>query len=108
MKIWYQSYVDYENGAAYWDALKAHLDDIVDEGTEVHIKGITPFDSYAHPVVEWRCAPDVPGFEQQRRQAFSPLALLLYMASFRARTWQCWDLRSALEGCEVAPLLPRT
>lgn len=59
MKIWYQSYVDYENGAAYWDALKAHLDDIVDEGTEVHIKGITPFDSYAHPVVEWRCAREM-------------------------------------------------
>ena len=59
MKLWYQSYVDYENGAAYWDALKAHLDDIVDEGTEVHIKGITPFDSYAHAVVEWRCAREM-------------------------------------------------
>ena len=25
MRIWYQSYVDYENGAAYWDRLRAHL-----------------------------------------------------------------------------------
>lgn len=59
MKIWYQSYVDYENGAAYWDALRAHLDEIVDEGTHIDIKGITPFDSYAHPIVEWRCAREM-------------------------------------------------
>jgi Asp/Glu/hydantoin racemase len=51
MKIWYQSYVDYENGAAYWDALGAHLDAV--------IRGITPFDSYAHPLVEWRCGREM-------------------------------------------------
>ena len=59
MKIAYQSYVDYENGAAYWDALRAHLDEVTDPGTEIDILGITPFDSYAHPVVEWRCAREM-------------------------------------------------
>lgn len=59
MKIWYQSYVDYENGAGYWDALKPHLDAVADPGTTIDIKGITPFDSYAHPVVEWRCGREM-------------------------------------------------
>lgn len=59
MKIAYQSYVDYENGAAYWDALGAHLDAIKDPDTQIDILGITPFDSYAHPVVEWRCAREM-------------------------------------------------
>ena len=59
MKLWYQSYVDYENGASYWDALRVHLDAIVDPGTEIEIHGITPFDSYAHPLVEWRCGREM-------------------------------------------------
>lgn len=59
MRIWYQSYVDYENGKIYWDRLRAHLKTIVDEGTEVDVKGITPHDSYAHPIVEMRCAREV-------------------------------------------------
>lgn len=59
MRIWYQSYVDYENGATYWDELRKHLDAIVDPGTTIDIKGITPHDSYAHPIVEFRCAREV-------------------------------------------------
>ena len=59
MKLWYQSYVDYENGADYWDNLRKHLDAIVDPGTQVDIKGITPHDNYAHPIVEFRCAREV-------------------------------------------------
>jgi Asp/Glu/hydantoin racemase len=59
IRIWYQSYVDLENGKIYWDRLRAHLDDIVDPGTVVDIKGITPHDSYAHPIVEFRCAREV-------------------------------------------------
>ena len=59
MRIWYQSYVDYENGARYWDALRVHLDEIRDPETIIDINGITPFDSYAHPVVEWRCAREM-------------------------------------------------
>lgn len=59
MRIWYQSYVDYKNGKIYWDRLRAHLKTVVDEGTEVDVKGITPHDSYAHPIVEMRCAREV-------------------------------------------------
>ncbi len=59
MKLWYQSYVDYEHGAQYWDDLGKHLNTIVDPGTTVDIKGITPHDNYAHPIVEWRCAREV-------------------------------------------------
>src|SRR5271169_6531012 len=59
LRIWYQSYVDYENGKTYWDRLRKHLDAIVDPGTTVDIKGITPHDSYAHALVEMRCAREV-------------------------------------------------
>ncbi len=59
MKIWYQSYVDYENGASYWDMLQPHLNEIAGPGAEVHIRGITPYDSYAHPLMEWRCAREM-------------------------------------------------
>ena len=59
MRIWYQSYVDYANGKTYWDRLRAHLNAIVDAGTTVDIKGITPHDSYAHALVEMRCAREV-------------------------------------------------
>ena len=48
MRIWYQSYVDYENGKTYWDRLRKHLEAVLDPGTTVDIKGITPHDSYAH------------------------------------------------------------
>ena len=59
MKIWYQSYVDYENGKTYWDMLSKHLDEIISPGTTYDIRGITPFDSYAHPLVEMRCAREM-------------------------------------------------
>lgn len=59
MKIWYQSYVDAEHGQSYWDFLSKHIDTFIDPGTIVHIKGITPHDSYAHPIVEFRCAREV-------------------------------------------------
>lgn len=59
MKIWYQSYVDYENGKSYWDALRVHLNETVSSDTQIDIRGITPFDSYAHPLVEFRCAREM-------------------------------------------------
>jgi Asp/Glu/hydantoin racemase len=59
VRIWYQSYVDYEHGKTYWDRLQKHLDAVVDRGTTVDIKGITPHDSYAHALVEMRCAREV-------------------------------------------------
>ena len=59
IRIWYQSYVDYDNGKTYWDRLRTHLDQIVDPGTTVDIKGISPHDNYAHAIVEFRCAREV-------------------------------------------------
>ncbi|MGA2815908.1 MAG: hypothetical protein ABSE67_06360, partial [Xanthobacteraceae bacterium] len=59
MRIWYQSYVDEPNGKVYWDRLRRHLAAIADPGTTVEIKGISPYDNYAHPIVEFRCAREV-------------------------------------------------
>ncbi len=59
MRLWYQSYVDYENGASYWDMLRPHLEDAAGAGVQIDIHGITPFDSYAHPLVEFRCAREM-------------------------------------------------
>ena len=33
IRIWYQSYVDYDNGKTYWDRLRKHLDEIAEPGT---------------------------------------------------------------------------
>lgn len=59
IRIWYQSFVDEPNGRSYWDRLRRHLADVVDPGTSVEIHGITPFDSYAHALVEYRCGREV-------------------------------------------------
>jgi allantoin racemase len=59
IRLWYQSYVDEENGRNYWTHLRAHLARLVDDGTTVEIHGITPHDSYAHPLMEWRCAREM-------------------------------------------------
>lgn len=59
MRIWYQSYVDAEHGEVYWSYLRKHLDAIIDSDTQIDIKGITPHDSYAHPIVEFRCAREM-------------------------------------------------
>ena len=59
IRICYQSYVDYENGKTYWDTLGAYLKKITYPGTTIDIRGITPFDSYAHNLVEMRCAREM-------------------------------------------------
>jgi allantoin racemase len=59
IRIWYQSYVDEAHAGLYWDRLKAHLATITDPETQVDVKGITPHDSYAHALVEMRCAREV-------------------------------------------------
>jgi Asp/Glu/hydantoin racemase len=59
IRLWYQSYVDEENGRNYWVYLRAHLARLVDDGTKVEIHGITPHDSYPHPLMEWRCAREM-------------------------------------------------
>ncbi len=59
MRIWYQSYVDEANGAAYWARLRAHLAAVAAPGTVVEIHGITPHDSHPHPLEEWRCGREM-------------------------------------------------
>mgnify|MGYP002152429146 CR=1 FL=1 len=59
MRIAYQSYVDEENAGTYWVNLRKHFEHIVDDETTVDIKGITPPDSYAHSLSEFRCARDM-------------------------------------------------
>lgn len=58
-RIWYQSYVDYEHGASYWDFLGECLKKSSYPDTQIDIKGITPHDSYAHALVEMRCAREM-------------------------------------------------
>ncbi|HIA82225.1 MAG TPA: hypothetical protein EYO02_09000, partial [Rhodospirillales bacterium] len=59
IRIAYQSYVDESQAGTYWKNLQAHLDDIIDEGTTVDIKGITPPDAFAHSISEMRCAREM-------------------------------------------------
>ncbi len=59
IRIAYQSFIDAEHAGTYWKHLQAHLDKIVDPGTSVDIKGITPHDSYAHALSEFRCAREM-------------------------------------------------
>jgi Asp/Glu/hydantoin racemase len=59
IKIWYQSYLDSDSGGTYWEKLRAHLAAVADSGTQIHVRGISPPDSYAHPLMEWRCAREM-------------------------------------------------
>jgi allantoin racemase len=55
MRIWYQSFADRESASGYWDALQAFLQDMARPETELVFNGVTPPDSYAHAISEWRC-----------------------------------------------------
>lgn len=59
IRIAYQSYVDAESAGRYWPDLQAHLDRIADDGTSLDVKGISPPDSHAHALSEFRCAREV-------------------------------------------------
>jgi allantoin racemase len=56
IRIWYQSYVDAALGGPYLDHLRPHLERIRDRDTEISVREMTPPDSYAHPLMELRCA----------------------------------------------------
>jgi len=58
-RIWYQSYVDDQLGGTYLKYLRAHLNDVAAPGIEFVVHGMSPPDSYAHPLVEMRCAREV-------------------------------------------------
>ena len=57
MKLFYQSYVDESIGETYLQHLKKHIDEVAK--SEVVIHPLSPPDSFAHPVMEFRCARDV-------------------------------------------------
>ena len=60
LRIWYQSYVDYDNGKVYWDRLRKHLNEIVDPGTTVDIfKFITPLTPEENRHLEYLARRDV-------------------------------------------------
>ena len=59
IRIAYQSYTDESQAGTYWKHLNSHFEDIVDDGTTVDIKGITPPDSFAHAISEMRCAREM-------------------------------------------------
>ena len=59
IRIAYQSYTDESQAGTYWKHLNSHFEDIVDDGTTVDIKGITPPDSFAHAKSQMRCAREM-------------------------------------------------
>ena len=56
IKLWYQSYVDDALARPYLAALREHLDGVNDRNTTISVHELTPPDSFAHPLVEFRCA----------------------------------------------------
>lgn len=61
MRICYQSFINEELAPDYLSELQDHLDAAAGPDTEVHLKTLTPADSYAHPAVELRCSRQVLG-----------------------------------------------
>lgn len=61
MKICYQSFINEALADDYLSELQAYLSSVAGPETEVHLKTLTPPDSYAHPAVEFRCARQVLG-----------------------------------------------
>jgi Asp/Glu/hydantoin racemase len=59
IRLRYQSYVDRKLAAPYIDRLRLHLDEIRGPATTIELIELSPPDSYAHPLVEFRCARDV-------------------------------------------------
>ena len=59
IRIAYQSYTDEAQAGSYWQNLRAYLAEVADEGTSVEVLGISPPDSYAHALSEFRCAREV-------------------------------------------------
>ncbi len=55
MRIWYQSFADRESAPGYLRELDKFIKANAGENTEVVFKEVTPPDSYAHAISEWRC-----------------------------------------------------
>ena len=59
VKIWYQSFVDPGQHAAYFSDLTQALREMVEQGVEFDIHGIVPPDLELHRLTEFRCARQV-------------------------------------------------
>ena len=55
MKVWYQSFLNETAASGYWHRLACFLRGYARPDTELHFHGMTPHDSYAHGLVEYRC-----------------------------------------------------
>lgn len=55
MKIWYQSFLNEPAAGGYWQRLASFLRGYGRPDTELHFHGMSPHDSYAHALVEYRC-----------------------------------------------------
>jgi allantoin racemase len=56
MRIWWQSFVDATQNAAYLEQLSAYLNEIAQPGTHIDVKGTTPPDRDFGRLTEFRCA----------------------------------------------------
>jgi hypothetical protein len=67
-RIWYQSFVDPTEQAAYMDRLRDRLRLLAAPGVIVDLHGISPPDRFFHPVTEFRCAEQTirAGIEAER------------------------------------------
>jgi Asp/Glu/hydantoin racemase len=59
IRIMYQSFVDREHGGQYWPHLEKYFLQPGFSELQIDINGITPHDSYAHTISEFRCAREV-------------------------------------------------
>jgi Asp/Glu/hydantoin racemase len=67
-RIWYQSFVDPVEQAAYIDRLRGRLRQLASPGITVDVHGISPPDRFFHPITEFRCAEQTirAGIEAER------------------------------------------
>ena len=67
-RIWYQSFVDPVEQAAYIDRLRERLRQLASPGITVDVHGISPPDRFFHPITEFRCAEQTirAGIEAER------------------------------------------
>ena len=56
MRIWWQSFVDRGQNAAYLDRLAAYLEELADSGTSVDVHAMSPPDREFGRLTEFRCA----------------------------------------------------
>ena len=59
IRLRYQSYVDTSIAAPYIERLKTHLREVQGSASTIEVVELSPPDSYAHPLVEFRCAQTV-------------------------------------------------